>query len=304
MSQDNLVEQIDHHVEQSQKLLEQQYILKQVGQIQAFNMVEKLATVSQLKLVQGIKESKSYKGLPISIEGKLETVSTWKQFCQFFLDLSYKTVDERLSNLNSLGEQFFEQAQKMELGYRHLKSLRELPDSDQTLVVDSEAFEVGDKDAVRELIDELKEKHAKETDKLKTELDASERMLNASRKSAAEKEDQIVELRAENEHKKFNSERWKGEAKSFFEALAKTQNQIRDGFNQMLLLSEQLETIQIDDKTYDTAKSAFYADSKILLTQLAGMWNEIHRTYGDLDDARPSADWLIELGFEGTEVME
>ncbi|MDK2598634.1 hypothetical protein [Pseudoalteromonas obscura] len=305
MSQSNAAALIDTHVAQSEMIATSQDALLQLGQIQAFNFIGKLVTVTELKLVQQVKETKSYKGLTYYDENeKLVTVTTWDDCCKHILKTDRQNLDRRLVNLQQFGEEFFEQAQKMKLGYKDLRALRQLPEEDQTLVIESEAVDSGDKEAVKELIDELKDKHAKETEKLNTELDATERMLNASRKSAAEKEDQIVELRAENEHKKFNSERWKGETKNFFEVLVKTENQIREGFNKMLLLSEQLETIQMDDKTYDAAKSAFYADNKILLTQLAGMWNEIHRTYGDIDDAKPSGEWLAELGFEGTEVME
>ncbi|PHI35951.1 hypothetical protein CBQ28_16950 [Pseudoalteromonas sp. GCY] len=286
-------------------LASKEQVLVELGQIQAFDFIQKLATVASLRLLQKAKETKAYKGLAYSDEsGKVATVATWDEYCTHKLGVARRTIDDRLVNLQQFGEEFFEQSQRMQLGYRDLRALRQLPEEDQTLVIESDAVEAGDKEAVKELIDELKAKHAKEKDKLAQELDATERMLKVSRDSSSKKEEEIIKLKTDLESKKFSAERWKGEAKSFFEALAKTQNQVREGFNQMLVLSEQLETVKIDDKTYDAAKSAFYADSKILLTQLAGVWNEIHRTYGDLDDARPSGEWLAEMGFEGTEVME
>ncbi|KZN57629.1 hypothetical protein N473_07065 [Pseudoalteromonas luteoviolacea CPMOR-1] len=305
MSKTDTAALIDAKVAQGETLASMQDVLMQLGQIQAFNFVGRLVTVTELKIAQKIKETKSYKGLTYRDDsGNSVTVTTWEDCCKHILKTDVQNIDNRLRNLQQFGEEFFEQAQKMKLGYRDLRALRQLPEEDQAIVIESEAVDSGDKEAVKELIDELKDKHNQETTKLKTELDASDRMLKASRKTSTEKEDELVKLRADLESKKFSSEKWKGETKNFFEALAKTQNQIRDGFNQMLQLSEQLETIQIDDKTYNAAKSAFYADNKILLTQLAGMWNEIHRTYGDLDDAKPSGEWLVELGFEGTEVME
>ncbi|MCF2829811.1 MULTISPECIES: hypothetical protein [unclassified Pseudoalteromonas] len=286
-------------------LASKQDALLQLGQIQAFSFMGKLVTVTELKLALQIKETKSYKGLTYQDDkGKVVTVTTWEQCCKHILKTDCQNLDRRLVNLQQFGEEFFEAAQQMKLGYRDLRALRQLPEEDQTLVIESEAVETGDTEAVKELIDELKAKHSKEKDKLAQELDATERMLKVSRDSSSKKEEEIIKLKTDLESKKFSAERWKGEAKSFFEALAKTQNQVREGFNQMLVLSEQLETVKIDDKTYDAAKSAFYADSKILLTQLAHVWNEIHRTYGDLDDARPSGEWLAEMGFEGTEVME
>ncbi|WP_339144896.1 hypothetical protein [Pseudoalteromonas galatheae] len=305
MSDLSVTDLIDLKVHQQSEIAAKQDVLMQLGRAQAFNFISKLVTVTELKTLQQIKDTKEYKGLTVTDEdGKLVTVTTWEDCCRHILQMDRKGIDERLSNLTLFGEQFFEQAQKMKLGYRDLRALRQLPEDEQALVIESEAVETGDKEAVKELIDELKAKHAKEKDKLTQELDATERMLKVSRDSSSKKEEEIIKLKTDLESKKFSAEKWKGEAKSFFEALAKTQNQVREGFNQMLVLSEQLETVKIDDKTYDAAKSAFYADSKILLTQLAGVWNEIHRTYGDLDDARPSGEWLAEMGFEGTEVME
>ncbi|NKC21603.1 hypothetical protein CWC29_022765 [Pseudoalteromonas sp. S4498] len=305
MSDLSVTDLIDLKVHQQSEIAAKQDVLMQLGRAQAFNFISKLVTVTELKTLQQIKDTKEYKGLTVTDEdGKLVTVTTWEDCCRHILQMDRKGIDERLSNLTLFGEQFFEQAQKMKLGYRDLRALRQLPEDEQALVIESEAVETGDKEAVKELIDELKAKHAKEKEKITQELDATERMLKASRNSASEKDCKIIQLTADLESKKFSAEKWKGEAKSFFEALAKTQNQVREGFNQMLVLSEQLETVQIDDKTYDAAKSAFYADSKILLTQLAHVWNEIHRTYGDLDDARPSGEWLAEMGYEATEVME
>ncbi|MEK0158657.1 hypothetical protein WLQ65_05790 [Pseudoalteromonas piscicida] len=305
MSDSNVTEVIDLKVQQQLELAAKQDVLMAIGQLQAFSNFRKYTTVGEILIYKKIKESKQYKGLVYKDDsGKSLTVRDLKDLCSHFFGCTYSTMEEKLTNLEAFGEEFFEASAKIGVGVRDLRSLRQLPDDQQQLVIESEAVEVGNKEAVQELIDELKTKHKKENDKLAQELDATERMLKASRNSASEKENKIVELTASLESKKFSAEKWKGEAKSFFEALAKTQNQVREGFNQLLVLSEQLETVQIDDKTYDAAKSAFYADSKILLTQLAGVWNEIHRTYGDLDDARPSGEWLAELGFEGTEVME
>ncbi|WP_440053344.1 hypothetical protein ACSLBF_10385 [Pseudoalteromonas sp. T1lg65] len=292
-------------IEGKELLASKEQVLVELGQIQAFDFMQKLATVASLRLLQKAKETKAYKGLTyVGENGKVATVATWDEYCSKKLNIPRRTVDDRLVNLQQFGEEFFEHSQRMQLGYRDLRALRQLPEEEQQLVIESEAVETGDKEAVKELIDELKAKHAKETDKLKQEADATERMLKVSRDSASKKEEEIIKLKTDLESKKFSAERWKGEAKSFFEALAKTQNQVREGLNQMLVLSEQLETVKIDDKTYDAAKSAFYADSKILLTQLAHVWNEIHRIYGDLDDARPSGEWLAEMGYEATEVIE
>ncbi|WP_462171116.1 hypothetical protein [Pseudoalteromonas xiamenensis] len=292
-------------IEGKDLLASKQDVLLKIGQAQAFNFAAKLLTVSELKLLHEIKESKLFKGLTFSDSmGKTLTVSTWDECCTHIIGSSRQHIDEKLNNLQQFGEDFFESAQKMKLGYRDLRALRQLPEEEQTLVIESQAVETGDKEAVKELIEELSAKHKKEKDTLKQQLHASEAQLKASRDQSNKTAIELQQTKEQLHIKKFSADKWKGEAKQFFETLAKTQNQIRDGFNQMLVLSDQLETVELDDKTYDTAKSAFYADSKILLSQLAHVWNEIYRTYGHQDDAKPSGEWLAELGFEGTEVIE
>ncbi|MBQ4860484.1 hypothetical protein J8L98_02100 [Pseudoalteromonas sp. MMG013] len=301
----SVTDMIDLKVQQQSEMADMQEVLMQLGRAQAFNFASKMLTVSELKILDEVKKSKKYKGITIyTPEGKLLTISTWADVCDHIVGESRQHVDERILNLRHFGEQFFESAQKMGLAYKDLRAVRQLDEGEQQLVIESEAVETGDKETLQELIDVLKTKHKKDKDKLAQELDATERMLKVSRDSATSKESTIIELKADLDSKKFSAEKWKGEAKSFFEALAKTQNQIREGCNQMLVLSEQLETITMDDKTYDAAKSAMYADSKILLTQLAHVWNELYRTYGGLDDAKPSGEWLAEMGFEATEVIE
>lgn len=292
-------------IEGKQVLASKQDVLLKLGQAQAFNFAAKLLTVSELKLLQEVKESKQYKGLTYTDEGgKLLTVSNWGECCKCILGSSQQHVDEKLNNLQQFGEEFFEAAQQMKLGYRDLRALRQLPEEEQALVIESEAVETGDKDAVKELIDELKAKHKKEKSNVEQALDATERMLKASRTSAAEKDNKIIELQAQLESSKFSTEKWKGETKQFFAALHKAQNQVLEGFTQLLVLNEQLETLPLDERAHEAASSALYADSKILLTRLAGAWNELHRCHGHLDDAKPSAAWLEEMGFEAVEVIE
>ncbi|MBQ4853010.1 hypothetical protein J8L97_23060, partial [Pseudoalteromonas sp. MMG012] len=163
MSDSSVTDMIDLKVQQQQDLASKQDALMQLGQIQAFNFIGKLVTVSEIKILQQVKESKSFKGLTYKGDtGEVLTVSTWDECCQNLLGMSRQSVDNRLLNLQKFGDEFFEAAQKMRLGYRDLRALRQLPDDEQQLVIESEAVETGDKEAVKELIDELKAKHKKD----------------------------------------------------------------------------------------------------------------------------------------------
>ena len=188
-------------------LASKQEVLLKLGQAQAFSYTAKLLTVSELKILQDIKESKQYKGLTYTDEnGQLLTVSNWGECCKSILGASQQHIDEKLSNLNQFGEEFFEASQRMKLGYRDLRALRQMPEEDQALIVESEAVEAGDKEAVKELIDELKAKHKKELSSSKKELKESQDQLTAARKMRDDFQAKANSFQEELETSKFKAD--------------------------------------------------------------------------------------------------
>ena len=73
------------------------------GMIKAFDFTQKLVTVTTLKTINEIKQSKQYKGLElINQSGELVTVTSFKDFCSC-LGFSVEKIDADLLNLNTLG---------------------------------------------------------------------------------------------------------------------------------------------------------------------------------------------------------
>lgn len=160
-----------------QVLSSKQDVLMELGQVKAFDFISKLATVATLRSLEKIKQSKSYKGLTYKAGNQeLATVASWEDCCKYLLNTSARAIDDRLINLNAFGEEFFEASTSMGLGYRELRKLRQLPEEEQALVVDSEAVDMSDKEAVKELIEDLTDKHAKEKIQLKGLLDESQKL--------------------------------------------------------------------------------------------------------------------------------
>ncbi|MDG6255942.1 hypothetical protein P9J84_11045, partial [Glaesserella parasuis] len=92
-----------------------------VGMIKAFDFTRKLVTVTTLKSLQEIKESKRYKDLELTDQdGKMVTVTTFRDFCTT-LGFSGEKIDQDLLNLNTFGEEFFETSQRLGLGYREMR---------------------------------------------------------------------------------------------------------------------------------------------------------------------------------------
>ncbi len=285
-------------VETTQVLASKQDALMQLGQIQAFNFIGKLVTVSELKILQQVKDSKNYKGLTYKGEsGKLETVSTWDQCCEKILGMSRKSVDERLLNLSQFGEAFFEQAQAMRLGYRDLKALRQLPSDEQALVIESEAVETGDKEAVKDLIDDLKAQHKKELDaeKLKTkELDSQRQVAIRMRDEYQMK---AMDYQTELESTKFKADAWKDQTKHLlFEATKYESNAIESLSRLIALRDHFLDTDDLSPQVVEHLAAGLLHSFKTLAEDFAQAWLETSSILeGYLPKMRPSLDVLQEL---------
>lgn len=158
---------------------EQLLLSEQVGAIKAFEFTKKLLTVSTIKMLSEIKESNKYKGLQvIGTEGELLTVSTWEQFCTS-LGVSRQKVDLDIQNLAAFGEEFLETSQRMGIGYRDLRKLRQINDEDREFIINGEAMQAGDKDGLIELIEDMSVKHSK----VKSKLENQVKDLNAEAKA-------------------------------------------------------------------------------------------------------------------------
>lgn len=142
--------------------IEQIQLSEKLGAIKATNFIKKLVTVTEIKLIAEIKETKQYKGLKvIDQSGKLVTVTTFEDFCQY-LGKSREHIDEDIRNLGTFGEDFLETSQRMGLGYRDLRKLRKLPEGDREILINGEAVKTEDRESLIDLIEELSAKHAKE----------------------------------------------------------------------------------------------------------------------------------------------
>lgn len=165
-----------------------------IGRIQFAHGVSKLLTVSALKDLQTIKERKLYKGLCISdAAGKSLTVSTFNDFCAQ-LGMSGQHINEQLLNLRELGEEAIESMNRIGLGYRDLRKLRKLDESDQQIVIGELEASVGDKEAVVSLIDDLARKHLNEKQSLEHQLAEQKKDTDATEQLLVAKNEKIDQL--------------------------------------------------------------------------------------------------------------
>jgi len=240
-----------------------QDVLMAIGQIQALNNIKKYTTVGELLLFKKVKDSKQYKGLVYTDDsGKSMTVGDIKELCQYFFGCSYSTMAEGLQNLESFGQEFLESSQRLGLGNRELRQLRKLPTEKQKLIIESEEINLGDKEAVKELIEDQAFKHATEIAKLENEIEEANQTVSAVRENSAQKQvelDKIKELEAK---RKFSQEPWKNGALDAAKGMLQARTLIIQGVNQLKDIFESFQNpaADLDDKALDYIARSLLAE--------------------------------------------
>nr|DAI22414.1 MAG TPA: Protein of unknown function (DUF3102) [Caudoviricetes sp.] len=172
-----------------------------LGMVKAFDFAQKLLTVSTLKLLANIKETKQYKDLDIyDTSGNRQHVSTWDDFCNL-LGFSRQKIDTDLLNLSDFGESFLETSQRLGLGYRDLRKLRKLPEEARAEIVEADYSETADKEDLIEKIEDLTAKHAHEKMVLEGQLAQSRQNYEAQSRVLDNKNKRLDQLSAELEKK-------------------------------------------------------------------------------------------------------
>lgn len=242
-------------------LASKQEVLMAIGQVQAFDFVQKLVTVTELKLVQQIKESKSYKGLAYKNENEeLVTVTTWEDCCKYLLKTSREQLDAKLLNLQTFGEEFFEASQNMGLGYRELRKLRQLPSDEQALIINSEAVDLGDKEAVKELIEDYTFQHVTEKAELQKQVDEAKQNEAAIRDIAQSKQQELDQLKEIEAKRRFSQTPWKHQTLDLVKGMLEARAQIEQGINQLHDIFQQIT----DPESSLDEKAAHYCARSML----------------------------------------
>ncbi|MDS7929601.1 hypothetical protein RMB13_08930 [Acinetobacter sp. V102_4] len=184
-------------IEQSVSV-EQIQLSEKLGAIKATAFIKKLVTVTEIKLVAEIKETKQYKGLKtLDAFGKPVTVTTFEEFCQH-LGYSYEKINQDIQNLSTFGEDFLETSQRMGLGYRDLRKLRKLDTEDREVIINGEAVKTEDRESLIDLIEEMSAKHAKEKKNLTKKVEDLTADVDAKDKIIGTKDKRNNELLEEN----------------------------------------------------------------------------------------------------------
>ncbi len=167
-----------------------------LGRIQAAHAIGNMLEALSLSQLQAIKEQKAYralKGQVQEIDGKQLDLGTWEGFCRA-IGASRETIDLRLKDLQLLGETALENAQNLGMTTRELRKLRKLDPSDQSVIINELEANIGDKDAIVELIENMSVKHRQEKEALQAQIKDEKAERKAADQVIAGKDKKINEL--------------------------------------------------------------------------------------------------------------
>jgi len=170
------------------------------GRLQLAGAMTKMLNISTLLDLKKVKEDKIYlnfKGVTvISPSGETLNVSTWKDFC-LSLGLSRQHVDDQLINISTFGAEAYEAMRYAGIGVHTMRGIRKLPENDMTMVVNDVEANVGDKDAIIELIEDITIKHSREKEVLQKQLEEAEGEKTGKDQVIREKQEHITKLNKE-----------------------------------------------------------------------------------------------------------
>ena len=167
-----------------------------IGMVQAFDFMAQFTGIARLKWLKDRKESGDYKGLSVPLNGGLKELKTFDDLCDF-AGISISKAKEDLQNLAVFGEAFLQSAETLGLGYRQLRQLRALPEDTRQMIIDGEAVAANDPEALKDLIEDLAGRNAKEKEEkenLKADLEARDKVLADKNKKLDEVQTKIEKL--------------------------------------------------------------------------------------------------------------
>ena len=280
-----------------QVLESKQDVLVAIGQVQAFNNMRKYVTVTEILVYRKIKESKQYKGLIAQdSDGNSVTVTDLKDVCRYFFNSSYEQMNDDLKNLETFGQDFLESSKKMELGYRELRKLRQLPEKQRLAVINSEEVDLADKSAVKELIEDLVLQHNQEKKELKAELKDSQQSLQASRDNAASKQEQLDLMKEDEAKRRYSQQAWQRQTLDNINGLIEGRLSVVSGLNQITDIFQGLTEDQDnkDQKAIDNIARSLLTEIQHASVLLETLKSNAFGLLGGSYSADLSADELLE----------
>ncbi len=154
-----------------------------LGRIEALDFLAVTANVAMLSIYEKVKKSKAWALMRNPQDGRNGHFESLEQFCEVKLGKSYKRLRTIAAQRNLIGQEAFEQAERIGLRDVDYNVIKALPAPDQELVRRA-VEESKSRDEVIDLLQELAARHGaerqaltKQVDELKADAEATQQVL-------------------------------------------------------------------------------------------------------------------------------
>ena len=141
-----------------------------LGRLEALDFVAVTANTAMLAIFESVKKSKTWRFLRNPASGRNGQFESLEEFCEVKLGKSYKRLRTLAEQKNLLGQDAYEQAERLGLRDKDYNAIKALPAPDKELVRRA-VEEAQSRDEVLDLLQELAVRSAKEKQALKAEVD-------------------------------------------------------------------------------------------------------------------------------------
>ena len=167
-----------------------------LGRLEAMDFFLTVSSAAMLSIYENVKKSKAWQFLrnPNNSHGK--NFESLDEFCEVKLGRSYKRLQAMAGNRKAIGDEAFEQAEKIGLRQVDFNAIKALPAPDQEMI--SQALrEDATKDEVLNTLQALAAKHSKEKEELQKSLEDMTGEREAALESAGNRTKEVTKLKAQ-----------------------------------------------------------------------------------------------------------
>lgn len=164
------------------------------GEVKMARAYEEFSRTLRVSKLAQIKESKMYRALEgrAMPDGAGRMTGTWEEFCVHCVGVSVEKIDSDIRNYKAFGEEALDAMNGAGIGYRELSQLRRVPDDERAALV--EVAKAGTAEQLRELAEQLIQKHLQEKQQLETQLRESHEDITTKDERASKREKDIERL--------------------------------------------------------------------------------------------------------------
>lgn len=186
----------------TQAVMDAEEVYRDLGRIETAAFYATVSDSLLAQTYQKIKKNKSYKNIPyIDADGKARHIASLEEFCEVKLGKSARRLQELSQNLNILGTDLYESAERIGFRAKDYRALKALPEDEQAIV--KQALEAESKDEVLNVLTDLTERHnaerqaaKKEKDDLTADLEARSKLLEDKSERLEKTEEELYRLKS------------------------------------------------------------------------------------------------------------